>query len=40
LLVGPAGRAALALHVEDHETATQLLVNNGFTVFTENDLSS
>jgi len=39
LLVGPAGRAALALHVEDHETAMQNLVSQGFTVFTENDLN-
>jgi hypothetical protein len=37
--VGPAGRAALALHVEDHETAMQNLVSQGFTVFTENDLN-
>ena len=40
LLVGPAGRAALALHVEDHETAMQNLVSQGFTVFTENDLNA
>jgi hypothetical protein len=40
LLVGAAGGAALALHVENHETATQILVNNGFTVLTENDLNS
>jgi hypothetical protein len=39
LLVGPHGRAALALHVEDHETAVNTLARQGFTVFTENDLS-
>jgi len=39
LLVGPAGRAALALHVEDHETAMQNLVSRGFAVLTENDLN-
>ncbi|HEV2950201.1 MAG TPA: acetolactate synthase [Gemmataceae bacterium] len=40
LLVGPAGRAAMALHVEDHETAMQNLISQGFTVFTENDLNA
>ncbi len=39
LLVGPQGRAALALHVEDHETAVNTLSRQGFTIFTENDLS-
>ena len=39
LLLGPSGRAALALHVEDHETAMQNLVSRGFTVLTENDLN-
>jgi len=38
LLVGPQGRAALALHVEDHETAAGTLTNLGFTLFTERDL--
>jgi hypothetical protein len=38
LLVGPAGRAAVALHVEDHETAATMLSRLGFTLFTENDL--
>ncbi|MFO0928684.1 MAG: acetolactate synthase [Gemmataceae bacterium] len=38
LLVGPHGRAALALHVEDHETAVQTLVPQGFTVLSEKDL--
>ncbi len=40
LLIGPAGRAALALHVEDHENAVQSLIAKGFTVLTENDLNS
>jgi hypothetical protein len=39
LLVGPQGRAALALHVEDHETAVNTLSRQGFTIFTEGDLS-
>jgi hypothetical protein len=38
LLVGPQGRAALALHVDDHETAVATLTSKGFVVFTENDL--
>jgi hypothetical protein len=40
LLIGPQGRAALALHVDDHETAVQTLTNQGFTVLTEDDLRS
>jgi hypothetical protein len=39
LLVGPLGRAAVAMRVDDHETAVHTLINLGFTVFTENDLS-
>jgi hypothetical protein len=39
LLVGPHGRAALALHVEDHETAVATLSRQGFVLFTENDLN-
>jgi hypothetical protein len=39
LLVGPQGRAALALHVEDHETAVNTLARQGFVLFTENDLT-
>src|SRR3984893_393711 len=31
LLVGAGGQAALALHVDDHETATQTLGKQGFT---------
>lgn len=38
LLIGPSGRAAVALHVEDHETAVSVLNRIGFTLFTENDL--
>src|SRR3954463_6492593 len=38
LLLGPTGRAALALHVEDFESAVQTLNQRGFTIFTENDL--
>jgi hypothetical protein len=39
LLVGPHGRAALALHVEDHETAVNTLSRQGFVIFSENDLN-
>ncbi len=39
LLVGPHGRAALALHVEDHETSVNTLSRQGFVIFTENDLN-
>jgi hypothetical protein len=39
LLVGPQGSPALALHVEDHETAVNTLAKQGFTIFTENDLA-
>jgi hypothetical protein len=38
LLLGPRGRAALAIHVEDHEQAVDTLSRLGFTLFTENDL--
>ncbi len=40
LLIGPRGHSALALHVEDHETAAQTLDRLGFTLFTENDLNT
>jgi hypothetical protein len=40
LLIGPYGRAAVALHVEDLETATSTLSRMGFTLFTENDLQT
>ena len=38
LLVGPQGCAAVALHVEDHETAANTLTRLGFVLFTEKDL--
>jgi hypothetical protein len=38
LMVGPHGRAALALHVEDHETAAGTLSRLGFNLLTEKDL--
>ncbi len=40
LLIGPRGQAAVALHVEDHETAASMLTKLGFTLFTENDLQT
>jgi hypothetical protein len=39
LLVGPHGRPALALHVENHEMAANYLSKRGFTLFTEGDLN-
>jgi hypothetical protein len=39
LLVGPRGHSALALHVEDHEVASQTLTGMGFTLYTEKDLN-
>jgi hypothetical protein len=38
LLIGPLGNAALALHVEDHETAARMLEQSGFVLYTEGDL--
>ena len=38
LLVGPKGSAALAIYVENHETAAQHLSNLGFVLLTEKDL--
>ena len=38
--VGPEGSTAVALHVDDHETAVTVLQSKGFTIFTENDLNS
>src|SRR5208282_4309152 len=35
LLVGPHGSSALAIHVEDHDTAVSHLQNLGFTIFSE-----
>jgi hypothetical protein len=40
LLLGPQGSAALALHVDEHENAVATLSRQGFTIFTENDLTS
>src|SRR5262245_13183126 len=40
LLIGPHGRSALALHVEDHETAANTLSRLGFTLVTEKDLDT
>jgi len=40
LLVGPDGAAALALHVEDLETAAQTLQRQGFVLFSEDDLQT
>jgi hypothetical protein len=40
LMLGPQGKAALALHVDDHETAIATLGNQGFTLLTEGDLDS
>ena len=40
LLVGPSGASALALYVEDHETAAQTLESKGFRLYTENDLNT
>ena len=37
--VGPEGSTALALHVDDHETAAATLHDQGFTLYTENDLT-
>jgi hypothetical protein len=39
LLVGPQGRAALAIHVDNHETGVNTLTGQGFTLFTERDLN-
>jgi hypothetical protein len=37
--IGPLGNTALALFVDDIEAATRTLHNQGFTVFTEGDIS-
>jgi hypothetical protein len=39
VLVGPHGHAALALHVDSHETAAQTLGSKGFVIFTEGDFA-
>jgi hypothetical protein len=36
--VGPMGSTALAIHVDDFETAVSTLQGQGFTLFTETDL--
>ena len=36
--VGPEGNTALAIHVDDHETAAATLNDMGFTLYTEGDL--
>ncbi|OWK43107.1 acetolactate synthase [Fimbriiglobus ruber] len=36
--VGPMGNTALAIHVDQFETAVTTLQNQGFTLFTETDL--
>jgi hypothetical protein len=38
--VGPEGSTALAMHVDDHEMAVNVLESKGFTIFTESDLNS
>jgi hypothetical protein len=38
LLIGPSGHSALALHVDDTETAVQTLQKQNFKIFTENNL--
>jgi hypothetical protein len=37
--VGPGGDTALAIHVDDHETAAATLIDKGFTLYTEGDLT-
>src|SRR5437763_1217317 len=39
LMIGLGGRAALALHVEDIDTAATHLQEKGFTLLSENDLN-
>jgi hypothetical protein len=39
LLVGPRGRAALALHVQDQEMAANTLQRQGFVLVSENDFN-
>jgi hypothetical protein len=40
LLAGVDGRAALALHVDDHQTAVNILTAKNFVLFTENDFKA
>ncbi len=39
LLVRPYGKAVLAMHLEDDELASQVLIRNGFRVLTQLDIS-
>ena len=39
MLVGPHGSAAVAMYVEDHETAAATLAQKGFVLFSEADFS-
>ena len=39
LLTRPNGRAALALHVEDHECAASVLAGDGFKLLSQADIS-
>lgn len=39
LLVGSNLRPCIALHVDDHETASRILASKSFTVISENDLN-
>lgn len=38
LMAHPTGRPALALHCDNHATATQVMRDRHFTILTENDL--
>ena len=40
LMANPQGGTAIALHVDDHETAALTLARQGFTIVTEMDLGS
>ena len=40
LMVNSQGRTAIAMHVDDHETAVQTLTRQGFSIVTENDLNA
>jgi hypothetical protein len=37
--IGPEGSTALAIHVDDHETAVQTLRDKGMTLYSESDLN-
>jgi hypothetical protein len=39
LLIRPNGRAALAMHVEDHECAASVLAGDGFKLLSQADIS-